>query len=226
MTDAADFDLPVPRNTVDEAAEAFLAAVKSGDCARVNAQVNSDSTELDQGNCEFLFSQYAGTSLAGTESYGPVALAEFYNPSDGRNGTVRFIIDTDRRLRYAGEGSVVGGGLRPPSEGFDSQARMDDALAAIRDEDGEAFLEVQGPDSVLTEAPDPFVGVGAGPGGELVARDIRENPDAAALMLTANQLNGFFIFDAGERSYLLENTHLPGSETGYGNFGYWLLPDS
>jgi hypothetical protein len=79
---------------------------------------------------------------------------------------------------------------------------------------------------VITEAPDPFLGVGSEPGGEVIAQDIRDNPDAEAAMLTANQLNGFFIFDAGERKYLLENTHSPGSESSYGNFGYWLLPES
>jgi hypothetical protein len=224
MTDAADFDLPQPDNTVDQAAGAFLAAVQSGDCARVNAQANSDNGELDEGNCEFLFGQYAGTELVGTESYGPVAVAEFYNPSDGRNGTVRFIIDSDRKLKYAGEGSVLGGGINPPGEGFDSQESMDSSLAAIRDEDGEAFLALQGPDSVITEAPDPFDGVGSEAGGEVVARDIRDNPEVGAVMLTANQLNGFFVFDAGERTYLLENTHSPGSENDYRNFGYWLLP--
>ena len=45
-------------------------------------------------------------------------------------------------------------------------------------------------------------------------------------LIWENQLTGAFIFEAGDSIYVLENGHNPGSETSYGNFGYWLLPSS
>ena len=101
---------------------------------------------------------------------------------------------------------------------------MDSALTAIRDQDGQAFLDIQGPDSSVTEVDDPFVAVGSGQGAEIVATDIRDNPDVEAVMIGANQVDGFYIFDTDGNDYLFENAHNPGSETSYGNFGYWLLP--
>lgn len=224
MSNPASFDLAEPSNTVDEAAETFIKAVDSEECPKINAQVNSDNGELAADNCEYLVNTYSGTEVVGTQSFGPVAVAEFSSGTEAKNGMVKFIIDTDGVLRFAGESVIIGGGINPPSEGFDSQESMDAALSAIRDEDGEGFLAIQGPDSSFTEVQDPFVAVGTGPGAEKAATDIRENPEVDAVMIGANQAAGFFILDTEGEDYLLENAHSPGSETSYGNFGYWLLP--
>jgi hypothetical protein len=87
-------------------------------------------------------------------------------------------------------------------------------------------MAVQGPDSSVTEVVDPFTSIGDDEGADLVTKDIRENPDVEAVMIGANQMAAAFIFDTGENVYLLENGHNPGTETSYGNFGYWLLPAS
>ena len=224
MVNPATFDLAEPSNTVEEAADTFIKAVDSKDCARINAQVNSDNGELAADNCEYLVNAYSGTEVVGTQSFGPLAVAEFSSATEAKNGTVKFIIDTDGVLRFAGESVILGGGINPPSEGFDSQESMDAALTSIRDQNGEGFLAIQGPDSSVTEVDDPFVAVGTGPGAEKAATDIRENPDVDAVMIGANQAGGYFIFDTEGDDYLLENGHNPGSETSYGNFGYWLLP--
>ena len=137
-----------------------------------------------------------------------------------------FVIDGDGVLKYSNNGVIIGGGIHPPSEGFDSQETMDAAVEAIRDEDGQAFLDIQGPDSAITEVAEPFEGIGDSEGGKVIAAAIRDNPDVEPMMIGANQLEGAFIFDTGEEMYLLQNGHFPGSETAYGNFGYWLLPSS
>lgn len=224
MENPASFDLPEPTNTVEEAAAEFIKAVESKDCSKMNGLANSDNTELAAENCDYLFNAYSGTEVVGTQSFGPVAVAEFSSATEAKNGTMKFIIDTDGALRFAGESVILGGGINPPSEGFDSQETMDAALTAIRDQDGQAFLDIQGPDSSVTEVDDPFVAVGSGKGAEIVATDIRDNPDVEAVMIGANQVDGFYIFDTDGNDYLFENAHNPGSETSYGNFGYWLLP--
>jgi hypothetical protein len=224
MRNAASFELPEPTNTVEQATRRFLGAVESGDCGRINAQNHSDNATLDAGNCKFLADQYAGTDLVGSQSYGPIAFAELYEPETGRNGTVRFVIDTDGRLRYAGQGTVWGGGARPPTQGFAAQQNMDDALAAIRDGDGQAFFDLAGPDSVLTEAPDPFDSLGDSPSGTDAFNAISEDAGTEAVMLTANRLDAVFVFDGEDARYLLTNSHDPGSEASYSSLGYWLLP--
>ena len=226
MENPASFDLPEPTNTVEEAAATFIKVVESEDCAKINAAIHSDYGEVAAENCQYLVDAYSGTKPIGTQSFGPIAFAELNSKTEAKNGTVQFVIDQDGALKYAGESVIPGGGINPPSEGFDSQESMDAALAAIRDEDGEAFLAIQGPDSANTEVADPFTAIGTGPGGKIVATDIRDNPDVEAVMIGANQTSGAFIFDTGEDVYVLQNGHSPGSETSYGNFGYWLLPSS
>jgi hypothetical protein len=226
MVNPETFDLPEASNTVDEAADTFITAVNSEDCAKINAVINSDVGELNASNCEYLVGAYAGLKPIGNQSFGPVAFVEFGGTDAPRNGTAKFIMDTDLELKYTGEAVIPGGGIHPPSEGFDAQESMDAALAAIRDEDGTAFMAVQGPDSSVTEVVDPFTSIGDDEGADLVSKDIRDNPDVEAVMIGANQMAAAFIFDTGENVYLLENGHTPGSETSYGNFGYWLLPAS
>ena len=228
MENPTSIDLPEPANTADQAAATFIAAVNTKDCAKINAAINSDYGEINASSCEYMVNLYSGpkVKVVGSQSFGPIAFVEFSDPGEARYGTVNFVMDSDSKLKFAGEQTILGGGIHPPSEGFDAQESMDAALDAIRDEDGEAFMAVQGPDSSVTEAPDPFTGVGSGPGGEIVAKDIRDNPDVEAVMIGANQTGAAFIFDTGEHVYVLQNGHNPGSETSYGNFGYWLLPAS
>jgi len=225
MNDPVDFDLAEPSNTVEQAAETFIGAVDSGSCPRINAQRNSDVSDLQPGTCKYLVDTYANLEVVGTESYGPVAMATFAGKGDdSRSGTVQFVIDQDLELKYVNESVIPGGAIHPPSEGFDAQETMDSMLESIRDQDGEAFLDLQGPDGAITEVSDPFDRINSEEGGRIVAEDIRENPDVEAVMIGANQAVAYFIFDTGERDYLLENNHVPGSETAYRNFGYWALP--
>ncbi|MGK2956066.1 MAG: hypothetical protein ACSLFI_10410, partial [Solirubrobacterales bacterium] len=227
MENPETFDLPKPTNTVEQAAKTFLAAVGSGDCERIKAEANSDVGELKATNCEYLSTTYGGLDVVGTQSYGPVALAEFGGPKkDPRNGTVEFVIDSDGKLKYASESVIVGGGIHPPNEGFDAQETMDTAVDSIKNEDGDAFLSIQGPDSKVEEVDDPFLRVGSEESGKIVATAIRENPDVDAVMIGANQAAAYFIFDTDDQDFLLETGHSPGSETEYRNFGYWGLPAS
>lgn len=227
MENPASLDLPEPSNTVDEAADTFMAALNGGDCEKLNATINSDVGTLPAGDCQYLFDSFANLDVAGSQSLGPVAYVELKGKGDDpRAGTMTFVIDGDGVLKYSNNGVIIGGGIHPPSEGFDSQETMDAAIVAIRDEDGQAFLDIQGPDSAITEVAEPFEGIGDSEGGKVIAAAIRDNPDVEPMMIGANQLEGAFIFDTGEEMYLLQNGHFPGSETAYGNFGYWLLPSS
>jgi hypothetical protein len=225
MNDPASFDLVEPTNTVETAAADFIAAVESGDCEKINALRHSDVGELAPDTCQYLINGYSGLELVGSESYGPAALAQFAIEEDAaRQGTVQFVIDSDGRLRYVNESVVDGGGIQPPSEGFDAQETMDAVLEAIRNEDGTAFAETLGPDGAYTDAEDPLNEFSAESGGDVLIEAIRENPDVDAVMIGANQVLAYFIFDTDEQDFLLEIGHSPGSVTEYRNPGYWALP--
>jgi hypothetical protein len=225
MKDPVTFDLAEPSNTPEQAADALMAAIESGDCDKINAERHSDIGELSAGTCQYLITGYSGLEVIGSQSYGPAALVQFASKEDAsRQGTTQFVIDSDGKLKYVNESVVAGGGIRPPNEGFDAQETMDAFLAAIRDEDSAAFAETLGPDGAYFEAEDPLAEFSSEPGGEVVIEAIRENPDVDAVMIGANQALAYFIFETDDQDFLLEIGHSPGSETEYRNPGYWALP--
>ena len=62
--------------------------------------------------------------------------------------------------------------------------------------------------------------------GRIFTEAVRENPDAEAVMIGANQALAYFILDMDDQDFLLEIGHSPGSETEYRNPGYWALPSA
>lgn len=225
MNDPASFDLAQPENTVEQAAEDLMAAIESGDCDRINAQRHSDVGELSADSCQYLINSYSGLEVIGYETYGPAALVQFADRKEAsRQGTTQFVIDTDGSLKYVNESVIGGGGIHPPSEGFDAQETVDAALAAIRDEDEAAFAETLGPDGAYAEAEEPLTEFEAEPSGKTFTEAVRQNPDVDAVMIGASQAMAYFIFDTDDRDFLLEIGHSPGSETEYRNLGYWALP--
>jgi hypothetical protein len=225
MNDPATFELAEPSDTPEQAANALMAAIDSGDCEQINAQRHSDVGELSADTCQYLINGYSGLDVVGSQSYGPAALVQFASKEDAsRQGTTQFVIDSDGKLKYVNESVIAGGGIHPPNEGFDAQETMDQVLTAIRDEDEEAFAETLGPDGAYFEAEDPLAEFSSEPSGEIVTEAIRENPDVEAVMIGASQALAYFIFDTDDQDFLLEIGHSPGSETEYRNPGYWALP--
>jgi hypothetical protein len=227
MEDPENFNLAEPTNAPEQAADELISAIDSGDCEKINAQRHSDAGDLSPQTCEYLITGYSGLDVVGSQSYGPAAMVQFASGEDAsRQGTTQFVIDSDGKLKYVNESVIVGGGIHPPSEGFDAQETMDAVLEAVREEDSVAFTETLGPDGAYFEAEDPLAEFLSEPSGKVVAETIRDNPEVEAVMIGANQALAFFIFDTENRDLLLEIGHSPGSETNYRNPGYWALPAS
>jgi hypothetical protein len=227
MNDPATLDLAEPSNTPEQAAEALMTAINSGDCGEIDAQRHSDIDGLSPETCQYLIDGYSGLEVVGSQSYGPAALVQFASEQDAsRQGTTQFVIDTDRKLKYVNESVILGGGIQPPSEGFDAQATMDQNLTAIRDEDEEAFRETLGPDGAYTESGEPLTEFSTESSGRVFTEAVREYADVDAVMIGASQALAYFVFDTEDQDFLLEVGHSPGSETEYRNPGYWALPQA
>jgi hypothetical protein len=227
MENPASIELAEPSNTPEEAAEDLLAAIETGDCEKINAERHSDVGELAADSCQYLLTAYSGLDIIGSQSYGPAALVQFADQKDAsRQGTTQFVIDTDGKLKYVSESVIGGGGIHPPSEGFDAQQTVDAALEAIRSGDSAAFAETLGPDGAYTESEDPLAAFSEESSGKLFTEAVKDNSDVDAVMIGASQAIAYFIFETGDSEFLIEVSHSPGSETEYRNPGYWALPSA
>ncbi len=215
----ADIKTEPSKNTVEEAAKDYLAAVATGDCKALTEVEHSDNGEKQEPDCSNVKANFGEAKIVGTETYGPVGVTEINDEEKLLNATLVFVQDTDGVMRHAADRSVPGGAIYPPNPGYDAQESMDAMVAAIRDEDSEAFEEGRGLDSTLEINMD-FTAIGTGPTGESILSDIRDS-DADPVLLGANQAFAFFLIETPKHSYVLMNTHQPGSETEYAGFSWW-----
>ncbi len=218
-----DLAYPEPTNTVEEAADGYLATMKQGDCAGINSNRHSDAGELDPQACQQVSSSLAKATVAGTESYGPVGQAEIV--AGGVNYPTFFVEDMDNVLRYGGDAINDNGGLRPAPEGNDSQETVDATFAAIRDNDAAAFNDSLSDESSafqLKEGADVDT-FSDGTYAKSFLADVRAG-DAEPVQLGLNSTFGFYFYEGSENDWVLTTVHVPGIGGDYGFSGYWPVP--
>jgi hypothetical protein len=237
-TDAAA-DAPQPTNTIDEAADEWLAAFQSGDCEEiadiVHTQVYADPKAIadPDGTCQTRADGTAEWEIAGTSQWGPVGVAAMQT-APGQFSYERFVIDPDKgdELRQVGEVYGDVNLLDPAPEGNDADAQLDAALEAIRADDVDAFNEaisvesVPGGETTFFQEGETIDELGNDPNyAESVVTDITEDTEATPVLLGSNQLEAVYLLETeGENDYLLVMQHQPGSETEYRLDAYWALP--
>lgn len=219
----ADLAYAEPKNTIEEAADGYVAAIKAGDCAKINENRHSDAGEMDDATCKQVSGGFQNATVQGTESYGPVGQAEVV--AAGTNYPTFFVEDQDHVLRYGGDAVNDNGGLRPAPEGNDSQDTVDAAFAAIRDNDGAAFNQT---------LPDESSGFWLKDDGEFdsfsdskynkpFVKDVREG-DGDPVQLGLNSTFGFYYYEGTDNDWVVTTVHIPGLGGHYRFSGYWPVP--
>jgi len=212
-----------PKNTVEEAANSYLKAFRSGDCAAINANRHSDAGGLDEAACGQATATLAKGKVTGTESYGPVGQAEIV--SAGTNFPTFFVEDMDGVLRYAGDAVNDNGGLRPAPEGNDSQETVNAAFAAIRASDGAAFNDTLPDESSGFRLKDDgsFDSFSDGKYNKSFIKDVRDT-DGDPVQLGLNSSFGFYYYGGSSNDWVVTTIHIPGIGGHYGFSGYWPVP--
>jgi hypothetical protein len=219
----SDLAYAEPKNTIEEAADGYIAAIKAGDCAKINENRHSDAGEMDDKTCQQVSTGMASATVQGTESYGPVGQAEVV--AAGTNYPTFFVEDSDHVLRYGGDAVNDNGGLRPAPEGNDSQDTVDAAFAAIRDNDGAAFNQT---------LPDESSGFWLKDEGEFdsfsdskynkpFVKDVRDG-DGDPVQLGLNSTFGFYYYEGTDNDWVVTTIHIPGLGGHYRFSGYWPVP--
>jgi len=219
----SDLAYAEPKNTIEEAADGYIAAIKAGDCAKINENRHSDAGEMDEKTCQQVSTGMANATIQGTESYGPVGQAEVV--AAGTNYPTFFVEDQDHVLRYGGDAVNDNGGLRPAPEGNDSQDTVDAAFAAIRDNDGAAFNKT---------LPDESSGFWLKDEGEFdsfsdskynkpFVKDVRDG-DGDPVQLGLNSTFGFYYYEGTDNDWVVTTVHIPGLGGHYRFSGYWPVP--
>jgi hypothetical protein len=239
-TDAAA-DAPQPTNTIDEAAEDWLAAFQSGNCKTiveaVHSQLNVDEDAIadPDGTCKSRGDATSEWEVAGAVGWGPVGMAAM-EVGPGQFAYEHFVIDPDKsdELRQVGETSADQNGLDPANEGIDADETISSLVDAIRADDTEAFNDALTIEALAAEEGgfvqegDTITSIGDDPAfGEQIVTDIKADEAATPELLGVNQIEAVYLLETeGEYDYLLVAKHEPGSETEYGFTAYWALPGS
>ncbi len=213
-----------PGNTVEEAAKAWVSAIRSGDCAKANDARHTDAGELDAAGCKAAGAALAGAEIVASEQYGPVGMAEIV-AADVHYPTM-FVEDLDGELRYGIDVVNDNGGLRPAPDGNDADETADAWLAAVREGDAEAFnatiFEPEREGS-FKATEDDFKAIGQGEFGEGLVTAVRGS-DAEVQPLGINANWAFYLVEGEEYDYVLNFVHSPGAGVEYRFSGYWPIP--
>lgn len=221
-------DFLEPTNTLEQAAEDFLAAVESKKCSRINAQAHSDNRPIVAQGCKQIADAFGGARIVLSEQHGPAGAVEIRN--ERSNSTLLFVQDTDGALRQAGDMDTPYGGLRPANEDNDAEQSADDWVRAVRENDPELYADASevdidpSTDFANPTGPFNFIGPADGTGRDLVA-DIRADEEAAPVLLGINQAVAFFLLDADDGNWVLVFDHEQGSPTAYGWAGFFPVAD-
>lgn len=219
-----DLEYAEPKDTVDDAAAAYLAAIKAGDCDAINDLWHTDAGEASPEICEAIETDFKGARLQGTEPYGPVGAAQ-YESADERYFLVNFAVDLDGEMRYIGEAIQSYGGLRPAPENNDADQTIEDLVAAIRDDDGKAFnatLPDQTGGFVLKEG-DPVKNFSDGEFAQDFIGDVKSG-DTEPVQLGINAAFAYYFLEGSEYDWAINLIHAPGSGAKYRFSGYFPLP--
>lgn len=221
---ADDVSYSEPKNTIEEAADAWVAAIKSGDCKKINALIHTDAGTFDEATCKATSTNLAEADVAGTEQYGPVGIAEIV-AADTQYPTM-FVEDLDGDLKYAVSVVHDGGGLRPAPEDNDADETADSAIAALAAGDAEAFnaeiFEPEGEGSFkVTE--DDFTSIGSGEFGKSFVSDVRKG-DPKPQPLGINATWAFYLVEGTEYDWVVNLVHNPGAGGQYEFAGFFPVP--
>lgn len=219
-----DLDLSEPVNGIENSVEGYLAAAKTGNCKAINRMRHSDAGQLGPDECEAVAESLKGATIARTESYGPVAVAELVS-GNGTHFVTAFVLDQDQELRYSSDAIHDSGGLRPAPEDNDSQEAIDATVAAIRDNDGAAFNETlpDGSSGFWLKDEGEFDTFSDGEYNKTFVRDVRDS-DAEPVQLGLNAAFGFYLLEGSENDWVLTTIHNPGTGSHYRFSGYWPVP--
>jgi len=218
-----DLEYARPGNTIEDAADSFVTAIRSGKCARINATRHTDAGELDGKSCQALADRLGTGEVEGTEQFGPAGQAEIV-AGDGTRYAFYFANDLDGNLRYGGDAIHDQGGLRPAPDVNDSQAVADAVVSALRNDDVEAFnatlpseetgFHVKG-DSVDSFSKSDFV--------KPFLADVRAT-DQEPVQLGLSAAFGFYFLPGEENDWLIATIHKPGAGGKYAFSGYYPIP--
>jgi hypothetical protein len=219
----SDLSFAPPKNTTEEAADDYVAALKDGDCAKINQNRHADAGEMDAATCEQVSGGFQNATVRGTEDYGPVGQAEIV--AAGTSYPTFFVEDADHLLRYGADAINDNGGLRPAPEGNDSQETIDAAFAAIRGNDGAAFNKILPDESSRFWLKDEgeFDSFSEGKYNKPFVKDVRDG-DGDPVQLGLNSTFGFYYYEGTANDWVLTTVHIPGLGGHYRFSGYWPVP--
>ncbi len=238
-TDAAA-DAQQPSNTIEEASDAYLAALQSGDCDEIAAESHSQAgldasgfADPKTGDCSFQEKTFAEASIAGTAQFGPVGIA-IITTEPGVHAYEQWVLDSeaDGELKHTSGIYADDNGLDAPNEGIDADATAQAFLDSVRADDPAAFNDtitveaLPASEGGFVQDGDSIERIGSDPDyGEAIVEDVRADESATAELLGVNQLQAEYLVDTdGANDYILMLTHQPGSETAYRVSAYWALP--
>lgn len=230
-------DAPQPANTIEEAADEWLAATQSGDCKQIVAATHTQNypsvdaiADPATGDCSVYATNSKSTEVADTAQFGPVGMAAFkYGP--GQYSYEEFVLDPDNGDKLTHTGSIYGNtvGLDPAPESNNADEQIDAFVQAIRDNDPKALnptitVESPGPGEGGFPQDGPFNELGSDPVyAKTIVSDIRADDAAAPQLMGQNQIWSTYMLEANGHDYVLFATHQPGSVDDYGVNAYWAL---
>lgn len=222
---AADLLYAKPKNTIEEAADAYIKAVGSGDCAAQTTVEHSDNGEVSRDVCAAVTRSFKGAGVIGTEQYGPAGVAEIKSRSGGVF-TLQFVQDTDGLLKHGGDLINDGVGMRPANEDNDADATAAAVVDGLRSGSADQFNATlyDGGQSAFFVKENGFKTIGTGPTGSQLVADVRAGGSAMAEPLGINQAYAFYLLDANGRSYVLSLAHYPGDGSKYLFASYFPIP--
>jgi len=235
-TDAAG-EAPQPTNTIEEAADEYLAAMQSGECKQIVAAFHTQSRVTEEafadpatGDCSAQADSFAKTTVAGTAEFGSYGMAALeYAP--GSFSYEQFVLDPDEgdQLKHTGGVYANVNGLEAAPEDNDADQVVSGFVGAVRDNDPDALNETV----TIETAPageggflqtGPFTKLGNDPEfAKAIVTDIRDDEAAEPVLLGANQISAAYLLETEGNDYVLVATHQPGSATDYGVSSYWAL---
>lgn len=214
-----------PSDDVDAAAEAWIAAIKSGSCGAINGMIHTDGGAYTAEQCATATDGYRNAKVVASEQYGPVGMAEIV--ADGVHWPTLFVVDIrdDRRMRKVVDTINDSGGLRPAAEGNDADEIAKATVEAIREGDAEAFNRAaddpNGNGSFIVE--EGFTTIGAGPYSKGFVESIRSG-DAEPELLGINATFAVYQIDGEQYDYALVLVHTPGDGNSYRVTGLYPMP--
>ena len=189
-TDAAA-DAPQPSNSIDDAADEYLAAAKSGDCKQIVTAPHTQNyptvdaiADPSTGDCSTYASNSKSTEVAGTAQFGPVGMAA-YKYAPGQYSYEEFVLDPDKGDRLEHTATIYADqvGLDPAPDGNDADQQVQAFVDAIRANDPKALNA-----TATVESPSPgesgFPQDGA---GKVVEQNLELSIRAARLSWVAAQ---------------------------------------